>query len=68
MAEPVVPLSAKLGIRDGSSVVILHLPRNLALDLPPGVSVHRRRAHCDVALAFFTRRALSRAVWTRWAR
>jgi hypothetical protein len=58
MAEPVVPLSVKLGIRDGSSLVILHLPRNLALDLPPEVSVHRRLANCDVALAFFTRHDL----------
>jgi hypothetical protein len=58
MAESVVPLSVKLGIRNGSVVVILDPPPNLELDLPPEVSVHRRRAPCDVALAFFTSHAL----------
>jgi hypothetical protein len=59
MAEPVVPMAVKLGLRDGSSVVILHPPRDLDLKLPPSVVVHHRaQARCDVVVAFYTRHAL----------
>jgi hypothetical protein len=54
-----MPLALKLGIREGSSVVILHPRANLDFDVPRSESVHRRiRAHCDLAVAFYLRRAL----------
>jgi hypothetical protein len=57
------PLAAKLGIRDGSRVLLVGAPDGLRLDLPPGVELHRRagRAPYDVVLLFTPeRRALVR--------
>jgi hypothetical protein len=52
------PLAAKLGIKDGATVAVLHPPPNLVDQLPPGVTVKRQaRGRADVVAAFFTRRA-----------
>jgi len=58
------PLSTKLGIRPGSTLVVLDAPAGLLDegDLPADVVVRRRRqgngrARADVVVAFFTRRA-----------
>ncbi len=49
------PLAKKLGLVDGSGLVVLAAPDGLDLDLPPGVRVGRRlRGRTDVVLAFFT--------------
>jgi hypothetical protein len=49
------PLAKKLGIREGTSLVLLAAPDRLDLDLPPGVRVTRRlRGRADVVVAFFT--------------
>jgi hypothetical protein len=48
------PLVAKLGIVEGSSLVVLAAPGDLTLDLPAGVHVRRQaRGTADVVLAFF---------------
>ena len=53
------PLPKKLGIREGSRVVIVGAPDGFALEpLPGGVEIRSRaRADVDVALLFVTRRA-----------
>jgi hypothetical protein len=52
------PLPAKLGIKEGATVVLLKAPDGLLADLPPGVVVKRQaRGTADVVVAFFTRRA-----------
>ena len=49
------PLAAKLGIAEGSSLIVLAAPGDLTLDLPAGVDVRRQaRGTADVVLAFFT--------------
>ncbi|HEX7459799.1 MAG TPA: DUF3052 domain-containing protein [Acidimicrobiales bacterium] len=51
-----IPLAAKLGIRPGVVVALLHLPDDLVLDLPADVTVRRRAAgRADVAVDFVTR-------------
>jgi hypothetical protein len=53
-SEP-TPLVAKLGIVEGSSLVVLAAPGDLTLDLPAGVHLRRQaRGTADVVLAFFT--------------
>jgi hypothetical protein len=53
-----VPLAKKLGIAEGSSLVLLHAPAGVLGELPPGVQVRgQARGHADVVLAFFIRRA-----------
>ena len=53
------PLPKKLGVREGSRVVVVGAPAGFALDpLPPDVElVPRARSHVDVAVLFVTRRA-----------
>ena len=51
-------LATKLGIRPGDVVALLHLPDNLDLELPAGVTVRRRAAgRADVVVDFVTRAA-----------
>jgi hypothetical protein len=51
-------LARKLGIKEGSRLTLLSSPRDLALELPPGVTVRRQaRGESDVVVAFFTRRS-----------
>jgi hypothetical protein len=52
------PLAQKLGIRDGSVLVLLGEPAGVITDLPQGVTVRRRaQGHADVVVAFFVARA-----------
>ena len=52
------PLPKKLGVREGSRVVVVGAPAGFALDrLPPGAELApRARSHVDVAVLFVTRR------------
>ena len=57
-ADPATPLATKLGIREGSTLVLLSAPDALVLELPADVEVRRRaRGRADVVLAFVTRLA-----------
>ena len=50
------PLTKKLGIVDGSTVIVLDAPADLHLDLADNVTVRRQlRGKVDVALVFVTR-------------
>ena len=54
------PLPAKLGIKPGQRVALLLAPRDLVLDLPPDVRLHRTlrgQAAYDVVLLFTARAA-----------
>ena len=52
------PLAAKLGVRPGDVVALLHAPHDLHLDLPDGVTVKRRAiGRADVVVDFITRSA-----------
>lgn len=53
------PLPKKLGIREGSEVLLVSAPRGFTLGpLPPGVVLHRQaRGPLDVIVVFATRRA-----------
>ena len=52
------PLTKKLGIVEGSSLVLIGAPAGVIRELPPGVSVKRQaRGSADVVVAFFTRRS-----------
>jgi len=52
------PLSSKLGIKETSTVAVVHAPVFFALDLPASVEVRRRkRATADVVVAFFTEKS-----------
>ncbi len=78
------PLAAKLGVREGQRLALVHAPSRWDVpDLPHGVRVMRRRcSHADVVIAFFRRRrdlytevaALGEAVrpagglWLAWPR
>ena len=47
-------LAVKLGIKSGSTLVLLDAPRDLELFTPPGVTTLRRDIdHADVVVAFF---------------
>ncbi|HUE05784.1 MAG TPA: DUF3052 domain-containing protein [Acidimicrobiales bacterium] len=51
------PLPKKLGIVEGSSLVLIDAPSGVIGALPTGVSVKRQaRGTADVVVAFFTRR------------
>ncbi len=55
VSSPATRLPAKLGIVEGSRLVVLGAPADLVLDLPPGVRRgHQARGTADVVLAFFT--------------
>ncbi len=48
-------LATKIGVKEGSRLILLSAPQDLALELPPHVSVRRRaRGGADVVVAFFT--------------
>jgi hypothetical protein len=52
------PLTRKLGIRSGSTLVIIGAPDSVIFDLPPGVKVRRQaRGSADVVVSFFTQAA-----------
>jgi hypothetical protein len=49
------PLAKKLGIKEGSRVLVLHQPASFTLDVGSGEKVRRRSSTpVDVVLAFFT--------------
>jgi hypothetical protein len=49
------PLTTKLGINEGSTLVLLNAPTGLALELPPSVRVKRQaQGRADVVLVFVT--------------
>jgi len=53
-----VSLAKKLGVVDGSTVVVLAQPQGLTLQFPTGVVVRRRSIdHADVVLGFFRSKA-----------
>jgi hypothetical protein len=53
-----VPLVKKLGIAEGSSLVLLDVPEGILGALPAGVRVRQQaRRPADLVVAFFTRRA-----------
>jgi hypothetical protein len=55
VAPAPTPLATKLGIVEGSSLVLLGAPDDLLPDLPAGVGVRNRaRGKADVVVAFFT--------------
>ncbi|HEY5112445.1 MAG TPA: DUF3052 domain-containing protein [Acidimicrobiales bacterium] len=50
------PLSLKLGIKEDSTLALLHAPTSFRLNVPPGVMVKRvARGHVDVVLGFYLR-------------
>jgi hypothetical protein len=52
------PLPKKLGVKDGSSILVVGAPEGFALPPVPGVELlSRARAGIDVVLLFVTRRA-----------
>ncbi len=52
------PLSTKLGIEEGSKLVLIEAPDGVISDLPPRVTVVRQaRGRADVVVGFFTERA-----------
>jgi hypothetical protein len=52
------PLAQKLGIKEGTTLVLLDEPLGTVAPLPTGVTVKRQvRGSADVAVAFFTDRA-----------
>jgi hypothetical protein len=57
------PLAKKLGVKEGSTLVLVAAPAHWAVaGLPPEVHVHRRRAlragdRAEVVVAFFTQAA-----------
>lgn len=49
-------MTAKLGVKEDSTLALLDAPVDLRLEVPPGVVVrHTARGNADVVLAFFTR-------------
>jgi hypothetical protein len=51
------PLAKKLGIKDGSTLLLLGAPAGVLTDLPPSVTVKTQpRGKADVVVAFFTER------------
>src|SRR5665213_3389864 len=49
--------STKLGIVAGTTLVVLHAPQSLSLELPPDViATHRTRNHANVVVTFVTNR------------
>jgi hypothetical protein len=58
------PLSTKLGVKNGSSLILLHAPTSLEWQVDPSVNVKRtRRGNADVVVAFYIKKSvLSREV------
>jgi hypothetical protein len=51
------PLAKKLGIKDGTILMLLGAPSDVVADLPPAVTVKTQaRGKADVVVAFFTGR------------
>jgi hypothetical protein len=51
------PLAAKLGVKQGATLALLHAPSGFGLVLPPVVTVKRQaRGRADVVVAFFVRK------------
>jgi hypothetical protein len=51
-------LAAKLGVKEGATLALLHAPSGWQLSLPPDVTVKRQaRGRADVVVAFFVRKA-----------
>jgi hypothetical protein len=51
-------LATKLGVKETSTVVLLHAPADFQLEVGSGVQVRRRaRGQADVVVAFFTKGA-----------
>jgi hypothetical protein len=51
------PLAKKLGLTEGSTLLLLGAPAGVVADLPPSVTVKtQRRGRADVVVAFFTGR------------
>ena len=51
------PLAAKLGVKDGATLALLHAPVGWRMALPPNVSLKRQaRGRADVVVAFFVRK------------
>ena len=51
------PLAKKLGIKDGSTLLLQGAPAGVLTDLPPSVTVKTQpRGKADVVVAFFTER------------
>ena len=51
------PLSTRLGIIPGTTLVVLHAPPSLSLEIPPDVVItHRTRNHANVVITFATNR------------
>ena len=52
------PLTGKLGIKESSTVAVVHAPVSFVLELPTGVEVRRQaRGRADVVVAFFTHKS-----------
>jgi len=52
------PLAAKLGIKEGGTVVLSNAPRDVITGLPAGVVVRNQaRGHADVVVEFVTKRS-----------
>jgi hypothetical protein len=57
------PLTKKLGIKAGNTIMLIDAPVGFALELPEGVTVRRRLGgHLDVVLVF----VMARADFERW--
>jgi hypothetical protein len=51
------PLAAKLGVKEGATLALLHTPSGWQMALPPNVTVKRQaRGQADVVVAFFVRK------------
>jgi hypothetical protein len=52
------PLTKKLGIKPGHSIMVINAPEGFALDLPDQVTVRRQlRSHLDVVVVFVLQRS-----------
>lgn len=52
------PLTNKLGIKETSTVALLHAPAGFELEVPTSVEVRRQgRGRADVVVAFFTQKS-----------
>jgi hypothetical protein len=52
-------LSTKLGVKNGSTLMLLHAPTSLDWEVDPSVSVkHTRRGNADVVVAFYVKSSL----------
>jgi hypothetical protein len=52
------PLAIKLGVKEDSTLALLHAPPTVTIELPTGVRARRRaQGRVDVVVAFYTRSA-----------